>query len=224
MVEFSDIKGFTFDLDGVITDTAKFHEAAWHDLADDLGIEWSAEIGNHLKGISRMASLDMILATDPQGKQYSQEEKQQLADKKNAHYRTLIATVTPDDILPGIKSFLDDMLDKGYTASVASASKNAPSILEKLELTSYFVGIVDPATLTHGKPDPEIFVKAGELLNLQPSQIIGLEDAGAGVEAIKGAGQTALGIGPAAKTANPELWFDKTENLTLNNIKKQLSV
>ncbi|GEL83613.1 hypothetical protein LME02_16420 [Leuconostoc mesenteroides subsp. dextranicum] len=108
-------------------------------------------------------------------------------------------------------------------ASIASASKNAPTILKQLGLTDYFIGIVDPSTLAHGKPNPEIYIKAGELLKLAPQQIIGLEDASAGVKAIQGTGQTALGIGPAVSQDNLQLWFADTASVTLDNIKQKLT-
>ena len=218
MVEFSDIKGFTFDLDGVITDTAKFHEQAWHDLALQIGVNWSDELGNQLKGISRMDSLNMILSAAGQQDKYSDEEKEAFTIQKNTHYVELIQGITPKDILPGMTAFLSEIKSGGYVASIASASKNAPKILEKLGIIDDFVGLVDPATLSHGKPDPEIFTKAGDILKLKPSQIIGLEDASAGVEAITAAGQTALGIGLAAKSASPKLLVASTADISLANI------
>ncbi|KAI3473796.1 hypothetical protein Pfo_030931 [Paulownia fortunei] len=168
-----------------ITDTAKFHEQAWHDLATSLNVPWSAELGRQLKGISRMDSLNMILAEGGHENDYTDDEKSAFAAQKNQHYVALIQALTPSDILPGMTEFLAEIKREGYVASVASASKNAPTILKKLGIMADFVGIVDPATLSHGKPDPEIFTKAGELLKLQPTQIIGLEDASAGVQAIK---------------------------------------
>ncbi|ADG40468.1 MULTISPECIES: beta-phosphoglucomutase [Leuconostoc] len=223
MVNFSDIKGFTFDLDGVITDTAKFHEQAWHDLATELGVEWSDTLGSQLKGIGRMDSLNMILAAGGKQNQFSDDEKMMFAHKKNTHYVALIQSLTPDDILPGITAFLGEIRAGGFLASIASASKNAPQILKKLEITNYFVGIVDPSTVSHGKPDPEIFVRAGELLNLQPKQIIGIEDASAGVQAIKAAGQTALGVGAATQSAKPHLWVRDTADISLKTIAMKLS-
>lgn len=221
MVEFSDIKGFTFDLDGVITDTAKFHEQAWHALATELSLPFPDELARQLKGISRMDSLQMIL--DQGDKPYTDDEKANFAARKNKHYVTLITGLTPNDILPGMFDFIADIKQKGYVASIASASKNAPTILKQLGLTDYFIGIVVPSTLAHGKPNPEIYIKAGELLKLAPQQIIGLEDASAGVKAIQGAGQTALGIGPAVSQDNLQLWFADTASVTLDNIKQKLT-
>jgi beta-phosphoglucomutase len=223
MTEFSNIKGFAFDLDGVITDTAKFHDQAWHALANRVGAPWSEELSDKLKGISRMDSLEMILAAGGLEAQYTQAEKEELAASKNAEYVELIKQIKPTDILPGIKEFLDEAKAGDYKMSIASASKNAPAILNALEITDYFVGIVDPATLTLGKPDPEIFTKAGEILELDPSQIVGFEDAAAGVLSIKGAGMTALGIGESAKESDPQLWVADTSEISLKEIEKQLS-
>ncbi len=177
MTKFSEIKGFAFDLDGVITDTAKFHTQAWHALADQVNVTWTPELQESLKGIDRMGSLEMILKAGNKQDDYTHDEKVALASWKNNHYVELISGLTPDDILPGMADFIKELNDKGYKASVASASKNAPFILDRLQLTDSFVGIVDPSTLTANKPDPEIYVRAAELLSLPPEQVIGLEDA-----------------------------------------------
>ncbi|MDN6968189.1 beta-phosphoglucomutase [Oenococcus sp. UCMA 17063] len=222
MAKFSDIKGFTFDLDGVITDTAKFHEQAWHQTADEVKTPWTNQLAANLKGISRMDSLEMILKAGNHEKNYSHEEKVALADKKNKKYQQLIKQLTPADILPGMEKLLNDLRIAGYQMSVASASKNAPGILEQLGISDYFKGIVDPATLHAGKPNPEIFVRAGEILGFKPEEMIGLEDASAGIESIKGSGQTALGIGPATKAADPDLYFDNTAEVNLMAIKARM--
>ncbi|MDN6900949.1 beta-phosphoglucomutase [Oenococcus sicerae] len=222
MVNFSNIKGFTFDLDGIITNTAKFHEQAWHETAREVGTVWTDQLATDLKGISRMDSLEMILKAGNHENNYSQEEKIILADKKNKKYQNLIKQLTPTDILPGIHQLLDDLKDAGYLMSIASASKNAPTILDRLNIGDYFKGIVDPASLHAGKPSPEIFIRAGHILGFEPQEIIGLEDASAGVESIKGAGQTALGIGLATKKANPDLYFDNTDEVGLAEIKRRM--
>ncbi|WP_252893773.1 HAD family hydrolase [Lentilactobacillus senioris] len=148
MAKFNDIKGFIFDLDGVITDTARFHTQAWHQLADKVGAPWSQELEDNLKGgVSRMDSLEMILNAGGLSNNYSDEEKEQLATEKNTNYLALVDQMTPNDILPGIKDFLDSLKANHYAIALASASKNGPRVLGKLELTDYFPTIVDPATL-----------------------------------------------------------------------------
>lgn len=187
-------KGFVFDLDGVITDTAKFHYIAWKKLAETIGIEIDLSFNEQLKGISRMDSLEKILAHGKKEKDYTLEEKEALAAKKNAAYVKLLENLSPVDLLPGVKHFLDDAKAQHIPCSLASASKNAPFILKKLGVYDYFDAIVDPASLHKGKPDPEIFIKAAELIHLAPSEVIGFEDAQAGITGIKKAGMYAIGV------------------------------
>ena len=222
MTKFSDIKGFAFDLDGVITDTAKFHTQAWHALAEQVNVTWTPELQESLKGIDRMGSLEMILKAGNKQDDYTHDEKVALASWKNNHYVELISGLTPDDILPGMADFIKELNDHGYKASVASASKNAPFILDRLQLTDSFVGIVDPSTLTANKPDPEIYVRAAELLNLPPEQVIGLEDAASGIQAINGAGEVSLGIGNADILHDADIRFESTADVTLANIAANL--
>ncbi|CAI3266370.1 beta-phosphoglucomutase [Enterococcus cecorum] len=187
-------KGFVFDLDGVITDTAKFHYIAWKELGHELGIEIDLQFNEQLKGISRMDSLERILIHGGRENDFTAEQKEALAAKKNQHYVTLLQKLTPEDLLPGVKDFLDQAQALGIPCAIASASKNAPFILEKLGVIDEFDAIVDPATLTKGKPDPEIFVKACELIHVAPGDAIGFEDAQAGIQGIKGAGMYAVGV------------------------------
>lgn len=187
-------KGFVFDLDGVITDTAKFHYLAWKDLADEIGIEIDLKFNEQLKGISRMDSLERILAYGNKSDTFTTEQKEALAEKKNTHYVELLQDLTPDDLLPGVQEFLNDAKAQNIPCAIASASKNAPFILEKLGVQDAFDAIVDPATLTKGKPDPEIFVRAAEAINITPAEAVGFEDAQAGLDGIKAAGMYAVGV------------------------------
>lgn len=219
---FDQIKGFVFDLDGVITDTSLYHTKAWHQLADKLDVAWSKTLEDGLKGISRMDSLEMILKTGNKENDYSQDEKVALATEKNTNYVNEISKMTPANILPGIKDFLDDLRANGYQIALASASKNGPTVLKNLELTDYFPKIVDPATLSKGKPDPEIYTKGAELLGLAPETCIGVEDAAAGVQAINAANEVSVGIGDATLLKEADVRFDNTAEMTLANIKKAL--
>lgn len=223
MTKFADIKGFVFDLDGVITDTSVLHGNAWHQLADSLGVSWNEDLANGLKGISRMDSLEMILKSGHKENDYTQDQKVALATQKNDNYVAEVNKMTPANILPGMKAFLDDLRDKGYRLSLASASKNAPRVLDKLQLANYFPKIVDPASLTHGKPDPEIYTKGAQVLNLDPAQCIGVEDAAAGVQAINAAGEVSLGIGDAHELAAADMVFADTASVTLANIAQKLN-
>lgn len=187
-------KGFIFDLDGVITDTAKYHYVAWKQLADELGITIDLAFNEQLKGISRMDSLERILEYGKKENQYSMEEKEAFAEKKNTHYVTLLQELTPADLLPGVEQFLKEAAEKNIPCGIASASKNAPFILDKLGIKERFSIIVDPNTLAKGKPDPEIFLQAANALSIQPDEAVGFEDAQAGIQAIKSAGMYAVGI------------------------------
>lgn len=187
-------KGFVFDLDGVITDTAKFHYIAWKELAESIGITFDEVFNETLKGISRMDSLDRILAHGNQENKFTPLEKEALAEKKNDNYVKSLEDLSENDLLPGVHDFLLKAREHQIPCAIASASKNAPMILEKLGVISFFGHIVDPDTLKKGKPDPEIFIKAAESIDLKPEDAIGFEDAQAGIEGIKKAGMYAVGI------------------------------
>lgn len=191
------LKGLIFDLDGVLTDSAKYHLSAWNDLAKELGITLDSEQLDALRGLSRMDSLNLILKFGNQQEKYSEAQKEEFAAKKNAKFVACIQKMTPADILPGIEQLLKDAKAQNLKMAIASASKNAPTILNKLDIIDEFDEIVDPATLHHGKPDPEIYIRAQEILGLKPDEVISFEDAAAGVQAIKAAHQFAVGIGNA---------------------------
>jgi beta-phosphoglucomutase len=167
-------KGLVFDLDGVITDTAKFHYIAWKNMAEKLGIIIDEKFNEQLKGISRTESLERILEFGGKADDYTEEEKEKLAAQKNTEYVELLEELTPADILPGLLSVLDQAEALGMKSSIASASKNAPHILEKLGIKERFAHIVDPNTLIKGKPDPEIFVRAAEAIGIKPEEAIGV--------------------------------------------------
>lgn len=211
-------KGLVFDLDGVITDTAKYHFIAWRDLAAEIGIVVDLKFNEQLKGISRMDSLDRILAHGGKANDFTQEQKEALAAKKNTHYVELLQSLTPDDLLPGVKEFIDEAKARKIPMSIASASKNAPFILDKLGVIDEFDGIVDPATLHKGKPDPEIFVKACELINVAPAEAIGFEDAEAGIEGIKAAGMYAVGVLAGEPLEQADITCHKLTDLNLDEL------
>ena len=220
-MSFSELKGFAFDLDGVIADTARFHGQAWRQIADKIGTEWTDELADGLKGMSRMDSLELILKSGNHEYEYTQEEKESIAKEKNDNYLTLVQELTSDDVLPGMRNVLEELKSKGYHLALASASKNSPKILKYLEISDYVEGIVDPAQLTHGKPDPEIYLEAAKIMNLAPEQVAGVEDAQVGVDAINRAGEVSIGIGDYLKDADVK--FTNTAEVTLDAIKEQLS-
>lgn len=212
------LKGLLFDLDGVLTDSAKFHLQAWSQLATQLGITLTPAEREGLRGRSRLDSLNLILAAGGQEDRFSAAEKTALTDQKNAVYLQLIQTMTPADILPGIPQLLKDAQAASLKMAIASASRNAPTILDHLGLAASFDAIVDPATLHRGKPDPEIYQQAQALLGLQAAEVIGFEDASAGVAAIKAAGQFAVGIGDARRLAAADYLVKDTAALQLSQL------
>ncbi len=211
-------KGLVFDLDGVITDTAKFHYIAWKNMAEKLGITIDEKFNEQLKGISRIESLERILEFGGKADKYTQEEKEALAAQKNAEYVELLEELTPADILPGLISVLDQADALGMKSSIASASKNAPHILEKLGIKERFAHIVDPNTLVKGKPDPEIFIRAAEAIGITPEEAIGFEDAQAGIEGIKGANMFAVGVSVGEPLHGADLIVNSLEEIDLSKL------
>jgi beta-phosphoglucomutase len=186
-------KAVIFDLDGVITDTAHYHYLAWKRLAESEGVAFDEAFNEQLKGIDRMGSLELILAGA--GRAYSAPQKLALADAKNRHYRQLIETMSAADLLPGAAAALAAVRAAGLKIGLASVSKNAFSVLERLGIRDRFDDVVDAATLANSKPHPEIFLSAARHLGVAPADCLGVEDAVAGVTSIKAAGMYALGIG-----------------------------
>lgn len=197
------IKGMIFDLDGVLVFTDKFHYQAWKTMADELGVYFDETINHRLRGVSRMDSLEIILERY-EGPDLSLREKEKLAEKKNEIYRTLLESMTPDDVTKEVRDTLTKLREKGYKLAIGSSSKNAKFILEKVELKDAFDAISDGNNITKSKPDPEVFLKAAEYLGLPPKACMVVEDAEAGIEAAKKGGMYAAGIGEAAKSINAD--------------------
>ncbi|MCE3203862.1 beta-phosphoglucomutase [Paenibacillus sonchi] len=210
------LEAVIFDLDGVITDTAEYHYLAWQALADELGVPFSREKNERLKGVSRLESLDIVL--EDSGLSLPEAAKLRLAEQKNDHYREMIGRITPADLLPGVPELLDSLRERGILVGLASASLNAPVILERLGAAHWFQAIADPAGLRKGKPDPEIFLQAAELLGVTPGNCIGVEDAAAGIAAIKAAGMKAVGIGSPAQLGDADLLLPRAAELSAEKL------
>ncbi|MGA9333079.1 MAG: beta-phosphoglucomutase, partial [Rudaea sp.] len=188
-------KALIFDLDGVLADTAHLHQAAWKRLATELGLPWDDAIGEKLKGVDRAASLELVLGAA--AGDYTDVQKRGLADRKNGYYRNAIETFSAQDLLPGARDALRTARQAGLKIALASASRSAKELVERMEIGEFFDYIVDAATVTHAKPDPEIFQRAAAALGIPPAACLGIEDAQAGIAAIKFAGMAAVGIGDA---------------------------
>ncbi|WP_061100872.1 beta-phosphoglucomutase [Enterococcus faecalis] len=208
--------GFIFDLDGVITDTAKFHYQAWKALADSLGIPIDETFNETLKGISRMDSLDRILAHGHRENEFTPAEKEALAQQKNDHYVQLLEHLTTEDVLPGVVPLLQQAQARHIPCAVASASKNAPLILEKLGVRAYFATIVDPDSLSKGKPDPEIFLAAADSIGVLPQNAIGFEDAQSGIDGLKAAGIYAVGLSASQPLLGADIQVSEMTELSVD--------
>ena len=185
-------KAVIFDLDGVICFTDKYHYLAWKELADKLGIYFDEQINNRLRGVSRMASLEIIL--ERSDKEYSQEEKEAFAEEKNNIYRDLLKNMSPSDLTDEVKETLVELRNRGYILAIGSSSKNTKFILERIGLSDFFDGIADGNDITNSKPDPEVFLTAAEKINIDPKDCAVVEDAKAGIEAAKAAGMVGLAL------------------------------
>ena len=189
-----------FDLDGVICFTDKYHFQAWKKLADEEGIYFDEEINDRLRGVSRMDSLDIIL--ERAFREYTQEEKTQMAARKNESYVHLLDQMSPADLSVEVKDTLDELRKRGYKLAIGSSSKNTKKILKQIGLGDYFDAISDGTNITKSKPDPEVFLKAAEMLGEKPENCMVVEDALAGIEAAYAGGFESAGIGAAGTQKN----------------------
>ncbi|MCY8224080.1 beta-phosphoglucomutase [Bacillus haynesii] len=214
------MKAVIFDLDGVITDTAEHHYLAWKHTAEQIGIEIDRSFNERLKGIDREQSLDTILIHGGAAGKYQEAEKQEIMRRKNQYYKQLIQNLTSHDLLPGIAGLFAELKRKNVSIALASSSRNAPAILQRLGVMDVFQAVVDPAGLAHGKPDPEIFLTAAALLGVPPSECAAIEDAEAGIAAIKSAGMFAVGVGDETSMREADLIVHNTNELTFELLKE----
>lgn len=181
-----------FDLDGVICFTDRYHYLAWKALADRLGIYFDEKINDRLRGVSRMASLDIIL--ERADKEYTQEEKEAFAEEKNNTYRELLKDMSPSDLTDEVKDTLNELRNRGYVLTIGSSSKNTKFILSQIGLGDFFDAIADGTDITRSKPDPQVFQISAEKVNMAPENCAVVEDAKAGIQAAKAAEMTALAL------------------------------
>ena len=206
------IKGFIFDLDGVLVDTAKYHYLAWKKFASMFNYDFTEEENEEFKGVSRKRCLDILLAKI--GVEATQEQIDQWLIQKNEDYLTYISSMDASEVLPGVKAFLDILKANQIPMAVGSASKNAIPILEKLGLLSYFVEVVDGNKVSKAKPDPEVFLLAAQSLGVANDQTVVFEDAIAGIQAANAAQMISIGIGDAQVLSEAAYNFENFNQIT----------
>lgn len=189
------IEAVIFDLDGVIVSTDECHYGAWKKTADEEGIYFDRKINDRLRGVSRMDSLEIVL--ERAERLYTDEEKVELAERKNNYYKEYIKKLTKDDILSGVNENLAELKAKGIKVAIGSSSKNTPDILKYIGLDNYFDAVSDGNNITKSKPDPEVFLKAADMLGVPYEKCLVVEDADSGIEAGKRAGMYTLAVNNA---------------------------
>jgi beta-phosphoglucomutase len=212
------IRACIFDLDGVIVDTAHYHYLAWKRLANELGIDLTAEHNEKLKGVSRMESLDIIL--DLGRIELEFDQKLDLTEKKNSWFVEYINEIKPDEIFPGVRSLLQSLRENRLKVALASSSRNAKRVIQLLDIEDEFDVLVDGTMTAKSKPDPEIFLLAAQLLGIPPSECLVFEDAAAGVEAAKRAGMRCVGIGLEDNLKNADIVINTTGDFSIRNLEK----
>lgn len=212
----SSISACLFDLDGVLVDTAKYHYIAWKRLAGELGFEFTEQDNERLKGVSRMASLDILLEVG--GVTLGEGAKLALAEKKNAWYVEYISNMDESEILPGALEFIQALKDRGIKVALGSASKNAMLILNNTGLTPYFDAIIDGTKTAQAKPDPEVFTMGAHELGVQPEACVVFEDAEAGIEAATRAGMRSVGIGSPETLRRANIVLPSLEGFTVDRL------
>jgi len=211
------IKACIFDLDGVIIDSADFHFKTWQELAHSLGIEFTKEQNEDLKGVSRRGSLDYILKLG--STEYSEEEKIKMAASKNEKYQEYVDTMDKSKILPGVETFIRECRNASIKIALGSSSTNARTILEKTDLIELFDVIVDGNDTVNTKPDPEVFIKGALKLKTKPEKIIVFEDSIKGIQAANTAYFRSMGIGNWETLIEAEYVIPGFKDFTLNQLK-----
>lgn len=189
------IEAVIFDLDGVIVSTDECHYRTWKKTADEEGIYFDRKINDRLRGVSRMDSLEIVL--ERAERLYTDEEKVELAERKNNYYKEYIKKLTKDDILNGVNENLAELKANGIKVAIGSSSKNTPDILKYIGLDNYFDAVSDGNNITKSKPDPEVFLKAADMLGVPYEKCLVVEDADSGIEAGKRAGMYTLAVNNA---------------------------
>ncbi len=213
------IRAFLFDLDGVLTDTSEFHFKGWKRLADEEGMAFDRQDNEALRGVSRRESLLLLL----KGRKLSETEMEAWMERKNLYYLDLVEKMTPADLLPGAMDLLGEIRAAGIKIGVASSSKNAQLVIDRLHLAPSIDGLVDGSVVKRSKPAPHLFLKAAEELGVAPDEAVVVEDAAAGVEAGIAGGMWTVGLGPVERVGMADLVLPSLEGVHLDQILKGLT-
>ena len=210
----STIKGFIFDLDGVLTDTAEYHYRGWKRLADEEEIPFTRADNEFLRGIPRRESLMLIL----KGRTYPEAQIQEMMDRKNRYYLEFIRGVTPADLLPGARQLLEEVRKAGLKAALGSASKNARDVVERLGIADLLDAIADGNSVERQKPAPDLFLHAADLLSLEPGECVVVEDAASGIEAARAGGFRTVGLGPPERVGEADIILKSLQEVNLSDL------
>lgn len=210
-----------FDFDGVVVDTADYHYLSWKRLATQLGFEFTKEQNEAMKGISRMDSLDVVLEIGDI--KVSQKEKIKMAHVKNEWYKEYLESVDSSVILPGVVNFLEELTAEGIPYALGSASRNAKFVMSKIGIESGFTAIFDGNDTVNSKPDPEVFLKAADALQIQPKDTLVFEDSFKGIVAAKTGGFLACGVGEKDILHNADFTIKSFENFNVNELRFMLA-
>lgn len=213
-----EIKAFIFDLDGVITDTAEYHYKSWQSLADEEDLFFNREVNEKLRGVSRMASLDIIL----DGKEVPEDTKKEWTDRKNAYYQKYLEEITKENILDDMEAKLKRLKAEGFKIAVGSSSRNARKVLKQLKIYDMFDAISDGNSVENAKPAPDLFLHTAKNLGLKPEECVVLEDAESGVEAALAANMKAVGVGPEARVGKANLVYGNVGSIDFDEILEKL--
>ncbi len=208
------IRAFLFDLDGVLTDTSEYHFRAWKHLADDLGIPFTREDNEELRGVSRRESLNRLL----KGRRVSEAQAEMLMQTKNQYYQLWLVKMTPEALLPGAKEILMELERLGLKRMIVSSSRNAATVIERLKLSAWIDGLVDGTAPARPKPFPDLFLLAAQNCGVKPQDCLVVEDAAAGIEAAHAAGMPALGLCPQKRVGAADLVLPSLQGQTAADI------
>lgn len=211
------IQAVLFDLDGVLVSTDEYHYRSWVKIAEDEGYTFFDHEFNHkFRGVARMECVEII--TKASGRHYNREQKQELADRKNRYFVESLSAVTPAELLPGSLAALQELRRRGIKIAVASNSRNAKPIIQRVGIEHLLDAVVDGHDIENSKPDPEVFLLAAKNVGVEPSHCIVVEDAVAGIEAAKRAGMKALGIGPRERLPNADVVVPDLSSIPIDRL------